>query len=542
MPLDAIVIGSGPNGLVAANLLADAGWDVLVVEAQDVPGGAVRTGELTVPGYRHDLFSAFYPLAAASPVIARLGLEDHGLRWRRAPLALAHPTPDGKCAVIAPDVDRSAASVDAYHHGDGQGWHTLMARYARHGQAFVNALLDPFPPIRSGLRLAAQLGWRGGLDFARLGVISARRLSEEHFSGAGGALLLAGNALHTDLSPETAASGLFGWLLCGMGQHVGFPVPEGGAGELTAAMVHRLHSRGGELRCGTEVERVITSNGRATGVRTAAGEEIGCRRAVLADVTAPLLYRTLLAEAERPPELMVDLDRFEWDPGTVKVDWALSAPIPWSAPDAREAGTLHLADDLNELTRWAADLATRTVPARPFLLVGQQSMTDPSRQPPGAETAWAYTHVPRRVERDGGGHISGSWDDADTEAMVERVEQRMEEQAPGFRRLIVGRHVFTPRSLPLANQNLDGGAINGGTSQLHQQAVLRPFPGTGRPDTFIEGLFLASSSAHPGGGVHGACGANAAGAALAAARTPPIARRVLRRLSAPAQQVHKEPR
>jgi phytoene dehydrogenase-like protein len=526
MRADAIVIGAGPNGLVAANLLADAGWDVVVLEAQATPGGAVKTAELTVPGFHHDVFSAFYPLAEASPIIRALALEDHGLTWRRAPLALAHPTPDGNCAVIAPDREQTEASLDAYHRGDGAGWQRLMAPYDQHGSTFLDALLRPFPPVRAGARLAAQLRVRGLLDMARLAIVPARRLGEETFAGEGGRLLLAGNALHTDLTPEAAGSGLFGWLLCALAQTVGFPVPEGGAGGLTDALVSRLEQAGGRVRCGERVERVLTRDGRAVGVRTAGGEEILAVRAVLADVPAPHLYRDLLADIDLPAGLQGDIDRFEWDAGTVKVDWALAAPIPWSAADARQAGTVHVADSMNDLTRWATDLVTGTVPARPFMLVGQQSMTDPSRQPPGRETAWAYTHVPRKISHDAEGTISGRWDSDDEAAMIDRMERRIEDLAPGFRRLVLGRHVFTPRTLHAANASLDGGSINGGTSQLHQQLVFRPTPGSGRPGTFLDGLYLASASAHPGGGVHGSCGSNAAHAALSGDRVPATVRRL----------------
>jgi phytoene dehydrogenase-like protein len=516
--VDAVVIGAGPNGLVGANLLASSGWDVLVLEAQDEPGGAVRTGELTLPGFHHDLFSAFYPLVAASPVFAHLGLEDFGLRLKRSPYALANPTPDGRCAVIAPDADVTAASLERYAPGDGAGWSKLLAPWDRCGDTLVRALMGPFPPIRAGLGLAARLRTRGLLDFARLAVLPARRLAEEHFRGEGGALLLAGNALHTDLSPDDAGSGIFGWLLCSLAQHVGFPVPEGGAGSLTAALVRRLESAGGTLHCGQAVTEVVVRGGRATAVRTADGEEIGVTRAVLADVSAPQLYGSLLADVARPAHLERDLDRFQWDAGTVKVDWALSQPVPWSAPEAQQAGTVHVADSVEDLSRWANDLANRTLPARPFLLFGQQSMTDPTRQPAGAETAWAYTHVPRRIDHDAAGEVSGRWDADDEAAMVERIEQRVEDLAPGFRDRILARHVFSPGSLSRADANLDGGAINGGTSQLHQQLIFRPTPGLGRPATFVDGLFLASASAHPGGGVHGACGSNAAHAALAADR------------------------
>ncbi len=515
---DAVVIGAGPNGLVAANVLADAGWDVTVLEAQPEPGGAVRSAELTLPGYTHDMFSAFYPLGAASPAIGDLGLEEHGLIWKRAPLTLAHPTPDGNCAVIGADRERTAESLESFAPGDGEGWASLMAPFDHHGKDFLDVLLRPFPPVRAGLRLATKLKVRGGLDMARLALIPARRLGEETFRGEGGRLLLAGNALHTDLAPEAAASGLFGWLMCCLAQGVGFPVPEGGAGSLTSALVRRLERAGGQVHCGQSVTEIVVSAGRAVAVRTAGGTEVAARRAVLADVVAPHLYRRLLSGTRLPSRLAAELARFQWDAGTVKIDWALSAPIPWSAPDARRAGTVHVADSVDDLTRWSADLATGTVPARPFLLVGQQSMTDPTRMPPGAETAWAYTHVPREVKRDAGEGVAGRWDSDDGQAMAERIEQRIEDLAPGFRNLILKRHALTPRGLSEADSNLDGGAINGGTSQLHQQLFFRPLPGSGRPGTFVDGLYLASSSAHPGGGVHGACGANAARAALAAAR------------------------
>ena len=515
MSLDAIVIGSGPNGLVAANTLADAGWDVLVLEAQPQPGGTVRTGQITLPGFDHDLFSAFYPLGAASPAFAKLHLEEYGLRWLRAPIPLAHPTPDGHCAVIAPERERTAASLDAYASGDGAGWNQLISRWDVVGDDIIRALLSPFPPLRAGLRLAKRVGMKGLLELGRTGISPVRRLAEEQFCGEGGALLLAGNALHADLSPETAGSGLFGWMMCALAQTVGFPVPEGGAGSLTAALVNRFERSGGQLRCGERVEQVVVRNGRSVGVRTVGGEEVLARHAVLADVDAPQLYRDLLSETPLPPSLKEDLVRFQWDAGTVKVDWALDSPIPWSAPDARLAGTVHLADSLDHLTRWSADLATHTVPARPFMLLGQQSMTDPTRQPPGTETAWAYTHVPRQINHDAGGDISGKWDADDEEGIAERLESRVEEFAPGFRSSIRGRHVYTPPKFEMNDANLNGGAINGGTSQLHQQLIFRPLPGLGRSGTFVNSLYLASASAHPGGGVHGACGANAARAALA---------------------------
>ena len=232
---DAVVIGAGPNGLVAANLLADAGWEVLVLEEQDVPGGAVKTAEVTEPGFRHDLFSAFYPLAVASPAIRGLELEHYGLRWRHGPLVLAHPAADGSCVVLSRDLEETAASLDAFAARDGDQWRRLYRVWQRVREPLLDGMTRPLPPLRTGAALAARLGPGGMLRLARLGLCSVRELAAEQFRGEGAARLLAGNALHADFSPESALGGFYGYFLCALGQDVGFPVPEGGAGELAAA-------------------------------------------------------------------------------------------------------------------------------------------------------------------------------------------------------------------------------------------------------------------------------------------------------------------
>ncbi|WP_030370217.1 phytoene desaturase family protein [Streptomyces rimosus] len=512
---DAVVIGAGPNGLVAANLLADAGWSVEVLEAQPEAGGAVRSDRGVHPDYVNDLCSSFYPLAAASPVLAALRLEDHGLRWSHAPSVLAHPLADGRCAVLERRMPATADGLDGFAAGDGDAWRRLCEIWERVGPDILNALFTPFPPVVATARLAARLRSAGGLRLARTLVLPVRRLGDEEFGGEGGRLLLAGNALHADLAPEAAGSGGFGWLMSMLGQTYGFPVPVGGAGALTEALVRRLEARGGVLRCDERVAEVVVRAGRAVAVRTAGGETVPAGRAVLADVSVPSLYGELVDRRHLPTRLLADLRRFQWDFATFKVDWALDGPVPWTAPGAATAGTVHLADGVDELTRFAAQLAAGRVPDRPFALFGQMTTADATRSPAGTESAWAYTHVPHDVRADAGEDgITGAWRDGDRQAMADRVEEQVERYAPGFRSRIRARRILAPPTLQALDANLHGGAINGGTTAMHQQLVFRPVPGTGRPETPVKGLFLASAGAHPGGGVHGAPGANAARAAL----------------------------
>jgi phytoene dehydrogenase-like protein len=515
---DAVVIGAGPNGLVAANVLADRGWSVVVLEAEPEPGGAVRSAELIEPGFINDLFSAFYPLAAASPAITGLDLESHGLRWCRAPLVLAHPAKDGTCAVLSTDIDETASSLEGFSAKDGDAWRGLYERWQQVGDQILGAFFRPFPPIRSGLGLVSHLPRGQRLDFARFMVLPVRRLGEESFAGAGGQRLLAGIALHADLAPEASLSGLFGWMLACIGQQIGWPVPEGGSSSLTNALVRRLESRGGEVRCNAPVEHVIIRGKRAVAVRLQDGTEVDAGKAVIADVDAPRLYLDLIGEDHLPAKLVDELTRFQWDTATFKVDWTLDAPIPWRREEAGLAGTVHLTDSVNALSVGSTLITMGTVPEHPFLLVGQQSMTDPTRMPAGRETVWAYTHLPRKIRNDALGQVTGNWAGGDAERFADRMENEIEDNAPGFKELIRGRHIFAPPDLEARNHNLANGAINGGTAQLHQQLVFRPVPSAlGRAETPIAGLFLGSSSAHPGGGVHGACGANAARAAIAAA-------------------------
>ena len=510
---DAIVIGAGPNGLVAANLLADAGWRVLVLEAHDEPGGAVRSSELVAPGFVADWGSSFYPLGFASPVLRKLDLERHGLRWVRSPLPLAHPSPGGCAFVDRDNLDATAASLDAFAPGDGDTWRKLYGRWTKVGPSFLEMLLAPFPPVRGALRVAGAANIH--IPWLTWYALSSLRRAMRGFKGEGGRLLLAGNTMHTDLTPDAATGALFGWLLASLAQDVGFPVPEGGAGRLTDALVARLGTEGGEVRCGMSVKSIEVRDGKAVGVRVSGGSSITAAKAVLADTSAPALYYELLDGERLPRRVRRGMKRFRWDDATLKVDWALGGPVPWTAEPARRAGTVHVADSIDDVDTYCQQIEQGLVPAKPFLVVGQMTTTDPTRSPPGTETLWAYTHVPQEVRADAGEGITGRWDDTDAQRAADRMEAEIERHAPGFRALVRGRHVLTPPTFEAENDNLVGGALGGGTSALRQQLFLRPVPGLrGGARTSVRRLYLASAAAHPGGGVHGACGANAAHLAL----------------------------
>jgi phytoene dehydrogenase-like protein len=404
---DAVVIGAGHNGLVAANLLADAGWSVLVVEAEDEPGGAVRSGELVEPGFVNDRYSAFYPLAAASPVFRTLGLR---IPFRHGGLVLAHPSLDGTTAVLSRDLAETTM---------GPSWRETMELWERVEPALLRALVTPFPQIRSALMLALEPG--------------ALKLLRLRHDGLAGRLLL-GNALHTDVPPRTVLGRAFGLLLTALGQRYGFPCVEGGAGRITELLVERARSRGVELRLGERVDRLPTA-----------------RHAVLAAIDVWELARISGRRA-----------RVQRDPATVKLDWTLDGPIPWTSDPARRAPVVHLGGEHD------------------FVLFGQYSMADPTRSPAGKETAWAYSHVLSAGE----------------------IEKQVERHAPGFGALVRGRRI----------EELPAGRVNLGTAQWRNELFLRPFHG--RPATGLPNVYLASASAHPGGAVHGAAGRIAAQAAL----------------------------
>jgi phytoene dehydrogenase-like protein len=517
---DAVVVGAGPNGLVAANYLLDAGWSVLVLEAQPTVGGAVRHDSELHPDFVHDTFSAFYPLAAASATIQSFGLEDHGLEWVHAPAVLANPVHHDQWAVLHRDRGLTARLMEEQHPGDGEAWLDLCDMWDHIGDDVVHALLSPFPPVRAGLGAAARLPKVGGLAFVREMLTPIADVGRTRFGGEAPRILLAGNAGHADIPLDASGSALMGILLTMLGQTVGYPVPKGGAGRLTQALAARVEALGGEIVCEAEVVDIEVRDKRAVGVRTA-DRRYGARHAVLADVIASSLFGELVQPDHLPARVAKGMRSFQLDPGTVKVDWALDGPVPWSTQPAYDAGTVHIADSVSQMGQALAQVTAGAVPADPFLLVGQMTTADPSRSPAGTESLWAYTHVPQRTAFDAGdGGVKGDWDADDCERFADRMQARIATYAPDLESRIIGRRVLGPREMQARDANLVGGALNGGTANLHQQLVFRPVPGLGRAETGIGGLYLASASAHPGGGVHGAPGMNAARAALAHRRLP----------------------
>jgi phytoene dehydrogenase-like protein len=502
--VDAVVIGSGPNGLVSAIALADAGWDVLVLEAADSFGGAVRS--TSADGWISDRFSSSYPLGVASPVLRALELEKFGLRWAHAPIALTHllDPDDDTAAAIHPDPNDTAKSIGRDHPADGEAWLRLYQDYVKIRGPFLQSLLTSWPPVGPGLRLARKLGSAGELArFARFMAMPMHRMGQELFEGPRGRALLAGNAFHADASLSGSVSGTMGWLLAMLAQDVGFPVAEGGSSSLSSALVRRAERAGALLVSGTPVVGIDVSAGKVAAVRTASGETISVRRAVVADVSAPTLYGELLPPASVPSGLRRDLERFEWDYPTVKLNYRLRGPIPWRAAEAHSAGVVHLGGTADDLVHTSADLDTGRLPSAPFLLIGQTSKADPTRSPAGTEAVWAYSHLPRGIA-----------DDASADKLAGRMDRAIERHAPGFLKLVIDRDLQRPSDFSTANASLGFGALGGGTAQLHQQLIFRPTIGLGSPRTVVSGLYLGSSAIHPGPGVHGACGHLAARTAL----------------------------
>jgi phytoene dehydrogenase-like protein len=495
---DIVVIGSGPNGLVAAVLLARRGFQVLVLEANARrPGGALGSEEATLPGFIHDVGAGFFPFGRTSPAFTELGL-DTAVQWQNARFESCHPAPDGSYACIARDSELSAANFGDPR--DGQVWSRIARWHASVEHELLRALLLPFPALRPLLNL----GLINAFRLMRVFSSSGRSLASRLFRSEAARRVLPSLALHVDVGPDDRFGAGLGWVLGMTATTGGYAVPRGGAQAITNALVTLLERHGGRLRLDARVTRIVVRERRARAVRIASGEEIPVTRAIIADTGAPALLLDLVGAEHVPSRVVRRMQSFPYGWGTFKLDWALSGAVPWSVEAARESAVVHAGDSLDDLTRFTAEVRNGKIPERPYLVIGQQSLVDASRAPRGRHTLYCYSRVPARPN----GALQG-W--ADTrERFADSVEARIEQLAPGFRERILARRIHAPPDLEAMDSNLVGGDLGGGSNAWNRQLVFRPIFPYFRYRMPVRGLYLCSSYAHPGAGVHGMCGYDAA--------------------------------
>jgi phytoene dehydrogenase-like protein len=462
---DAVVVGSGPNGLAAAITLARSGRSVLVLEAAETVGGGVRSAELTLPGFVHDVCSAIHPLAKASPCFRELPLAEHGLELVHPAAPLAHPLDDGSAVMLERSVDETAAGLGA----DAKKYRKLMAPLVDRIDSLAPFILGPSPFPRRPLVAA-----RFGLPALRSATGLAKR-----FRGARARALFAGLAAHSMQSLHRIPTASFGLALALFAHTYGWPLPRGGSQRIADALASYFHSLGGEIETGRHVESV---------------DELPEGATTMLDVTPRQVLR--MADHRLPARYATALRRYRYGPGIFKLDWALEGAVPWTAEECARAGTVHLGGTLEEIAASEDAVWSGEAPERPYVIAAQQSLFD-TRAPDGKHTLWAYCHVPNGSSVD----------------MTERIEQQVERFAPGFRERILARSARGPADVERYDENYVGGDINGGVQDLWQ-LYTRPAIRLDPYSTPVRGLYICSSSTPPGGGVHGLCGYYAARSAL----------------------------
>lgn len=464
---DAAIIGSGPNGLAAAIVLAQRGLKTIVYESEDTPGGGARSAELTIPGFIHDTGSAIHPMALASPLFKSLPLKEHGLDWIMPPAALAHPLDDGTAALLTNSLPETRASLGS----DGAAYVKLIEPIAGDWDNLLDDILGNMRSIKHPLSM---------LKFASKAMSSARDLVESYLLGEKAAGLMAGLCAHSVMPLENYSSSAIGLVLCAASHRQGWPLPAGGAGNITRALSSILLSLGGKIVTGQRIK---------SGLQDLRAQsfffDTSPRR--MSEICAGILPRLYLKT----------LQGYKYGPGIFKIDWALSGPVPWKAAECKPAGTVHLGGTFAEIAVAERAAWEGRVTTRPFVLLSQPSLFDPSRAPAGHHTAWAYCHVPNGCNFD----------------MTPYIENQVERFAPGFRELVLARHTQKPAQLEAGNANLIGGDITGG-AQTIKQLFCRPSCRVVPYRTPQKNIFICSASTPPGAGVHGMCGYHAAKAYL----------------------------
>ena len=499
------MIGAGPNGLVAATLLARAGWSVEVLERRAVAGGAVGS-ETSDRGYVHDWGSAFYGVLHTSPVLRELEL-DRRVPWAHTGTPVSAVwDPQRPGAVLRRTVDATADGLGE----DAQAWRALVDWWHRLGEPLFTAMLGPvgapLPLLRTLRRLT---GVREGLQTARLLLEPVEAYVTQQFRTDAARLLLAANGTHGDVGIDAAGSTPPALLLAMAAQVHGMPVPVGGASRLAQGLVEAAEQAGAVVRTGVDVTRVVVRGGRAVGVVTADGTGVAVRRAVVADVAPTALARDLVGESHLPGEWLASLRRHRYTSGYFRLDVDLDRPAPWSDARLADSVVVHVTGDLDEIATSQAQVRRRRLPTVPQLIVGQQDRADPSRVPPGAAALWVECHCPAAPV-----DAPDDW----AEVFAERVLDRLEAYAPGLREHVVDTTTLTPLALQERDPNLVGGDVGGGSASPDQLLLFRPVAGWSSYALPVRGLWMCGAASHPGGGVHGLCGRNAAQAVLRSER------------------------
>lgn len=496
-----MIVGAGHNGLVCAVRLAEAGVLVTVLERAPGIGGASHSQPATLPGFMHDICAGVLPLTAASPAFRRLNLE---LDWVHPEIPMAHPFIDGSGVALHREVGDTAASLEAVAPGSGRAWKEFIDPLWPSRELLIRAILARIPPLRTSARLALRL--RGDLvPLSRRLLASTATFGMEVLKNERAAAWYSGSTAHSDLAPGAAGGAAFAFMLKLLGHTVGWPFPRGGVQAVPNALAERLTAAGGEIRTDAEVEELLVAGRRVKGVRLAGGETIAADNVVVTTTAFP--FERMLPANAFPAPVRRSLTNWRYGLGTFKVDFALDGPTPWSSAEARAAGTVHVGDTLGDIFRSFHDSGYGLMPATPMLVVVQHSLHDATRAPEGKHTLYAYTRSPQRMPC------------SDDEA-ADVIEQRIEDFAPGFRKLVLARSIRNPQALEAGNAGLVGGDLGGGSYELDQQLVFRPHPRLARYSTPVAGLFMAGASNHPGGGMHGVQGDGAAAAVLRRTRRP----------------------